>query len=173
VLQELGKRPIPGVAAGTYSLLLFWHEALKLRLKVDWMEPAHYLRDRFQQAAGASAAAALPEVREPAHWFDAGLAFDEAEEVLIAAIDDSYPDLNLAERVAVARRESARRLPGLHEPAHFRALIEEAVEARAARQLAPGIREPAHFRRIQDLIGRDEAVQLLDEFLTLLKKYGV
>ncbi len=192
VLQELGKRPLAGIAAGAYPLLLVWHEALKLKLKADWLEPAHFLRPRLPLAVEAAAAKGLPEVREPAHWFDAGVVFDETEQVMIAALDEVYPELNLAERVAVARRASLPYVPGVREPAHFGAgirepahlagvrepahlatLIDDVLEARAASRQVPGIREPAHFRQIQEIIGREDAARLLDEMMGLLRRYGV
>ncbi len=72
---------------------------------------------------------------------------DKEEEILIAAIDEVYLDLKLANRVAVSRRESL--------------------------QFVPGIREPAHFRQIEELLEREDATKLISELITVLKKYGL
>ncbi len=172
LLQEFSKRPAAGVAAGTYTLLLLWHEALKLRLKADWLEPAHFLHEQVGRVVRPPVAN-LPEVREPAHWFDAGIAFDEMEEVLIAAIDEVYTDLRLAERVAMARRVGRIPLPYPGEPVHFRPLPDDLLGAQRAQQALAYVREPAHFRQIQDRLGRERATALLDEMLGLLQRYGV
>ncbi len=174
LFKELGGKDAGKITAGTFNLFLLWHEALKLKLKTDWIEPAHF-RDmgsiRQESATVAELAGQLtPGIREPAHWFDAGIAIDREEEMLIAAIDEVYADLKLAERVAVARRESLKLQPGIREPAHFRELIEDIIDARYGRQLVPGIREPAHFR---DLVERDDLARLLTELVTLIKKRGL
>lgn len=177
IFKEIaGKKGIKA-SAGSYPLFLLWHEALKLKLKADWIEPAHF-RDfraaQIQPAVAEDLAAQLtPGIREPAHWFDAGISLDREEEILIAAIDEVYTDLNLAERVAIARRDTIKYIPGIREPAHFRAIIEELIDARVGRQLVPGIREPAHFRRFDELMEREDATQLLSELTAVMKKYGL
>lgn len=164
-------------SAGSYPLFILWHDALKLKLKADWIEPAHFrtsLNSSLQATVAESVANQLnPGVREPAHWFDAGISLDNEEKILIAAIDEVYTDLKLSERVAIARRETIKYIPGVREPAHFRAIIEDMIEARAGRQLIPGIREPAHFRRFEELLDREDAAQLLAELTAVMKKYGV
>lgn len=174
VFKELTGKSPGKVAAGNYPLYLLWHEALKLKLKADWIEPAHFIRDRFRQDAAIEAIPGQlnPGVREPAHWFDAGIALAREEEILIAAIDEVYTDLKLADRVAVARRESLKFVPGIREPAHFRDILEELVDVRAGRaaQLGPGIREPAHFRK---LLEREDFVRVITELADMMKKYGM
>lgn len=151
LFQEIGDKKLDKVAAGSYKLFLIWHEALKLKLKTDWIEPAHFRvspRIPVQVAVAEDLASQLnPGVREPAHWFDAGITLDKEEEVMIAAIDEVYIDLKLANRVAVSRRE------GL--------------------QFVPGIREPAHFRQIEELLERDDATRLITELTSVMKKYGL
>ena len=165
---------INGVEPGTFKLVS--KEALKLKLKVDWIEPAHYRDFRavaVQTAVVQDLPAQLnPGVREPAHWFDAGFALAKEEELLIAAIDEVYTDLKLAERIAVARRATIRNIPGVREPAHFRDIIEEIIDVRAgkAAQLGPGIREPAHFRQ---LFEREDFVRVITELVDMMKKYGM
>lgn len=186
ILKEIASSKGLKASPGSYPLLFLWHAALKLKLKADWIEPAH-----FKTALGAIRKATVaeslagqlnPGVREPAHWFDAGISLDIEEEILIAAIDEVYTDLKLAERVAVSRRETMKYIPGvrepahfpgIREPAHFRAVIEDLIETRAARQLNPGIREPAHFRRFEELLEREDAAQLLSELSAVLKRYGL
>lgn len=175
ILKELAGTTPGKVAGGTYSLFFLWHEALKLKLKADWIEPAHFipgrLRDIVQQAVPGEL---VPGVREPAHWFDAGITLAREESLLIAAIDEVYTDLKLAERVAVARRESLKYVPGIREPAHFREFLEEAIVTRSGgRQLVPGIREPAHFHKFAELLDREDALRLVAELTDVLKKYGL
>jgi hypothetical protein len=121
---------------GTYKVSLLWHEALKLRLRTDWMEPAHYLprggglRERIRpevkepahwQGGGGSGISVRPEVLEPAHWFTPGLDIAVEDKVLISVIDEVYPDLRLVQRIGGIReriRDVIR--PEVKEPAHFR-----------------------------------------------------
>lgn len=42
VFKEISGKKLGKVAAGSYKLFLIWHEALKLKLKTDWIEPAHF-----------------------------------------------------------------------------------------------------------------------------------
>ncbi|GLI39946.1 hypothetical protein KI811_01770 [Geobacter hydrogenophilus] len=175
ITKELTGNSPGKVAAGSYSLFFLWHEALKLKLKADWIEPAHFIPDRLRDVVQQAVPEELvPGVREPAHWFDAGIALAREEEILIAAIDEVYTDLKLAERIAVARRENLKFVPGIREPAHFRDMLEEVIVARSgAQQLVPGIREPAHFRRLAELLDREDALRLVAELTEVLKKYGL
>lgn len=116
-LEMLRDDSIPSLKVGTYKLYLFWFEALKLRLQADWMEPAHVVA----QIRPELIARVRPEVREPAHWFDPGIAIDAEETVLISVIDEVYPELRLADRIAVSR-EAIRVRPEVIEPAHYRQL---------------------------------------------------
>lgn len=151
LFKEIASKKVGKVAAGSYKLFLIWHEALKLKLKTDWMEPAHFRanpRIPVQAQVSEELANQLnPGIREPAHWFDAGFALDREEELLISAIDEVYVDLKLANRVAVSRRESL--------------------------QFVPGIREPAHFRQIEELLEHEDAGRLINELTAVLKKYGL
>lgn len=184
ILKELTGKSVGKVAAGSYSLYLLWHEALKLKLKADWIEPAHFvpgIREPAHVIPGIREPAhfipeqLIPGIREPAHWFDAGITLAREEELLIAAIDEVYTDLKLAERVAVARREGLKFVPGIREPAHFRDILEDVIVTRSggARQLVPGIREPAHFHKLSELLDREDAVRLVAELTEVLKKYGL
>jgi hypothetical protein len=126
----------PSISPGTYNPYLIWFDALKLKLRTDWVEPAHFrdyfrIRERFAGifrfdwvepahiALGGSALAAVnPDVMEPAHlgptpdpWRD---------RVLIAVIDEIYPELGLVERITRLKDLLRTRVrPDVMEPAHF------------------------------------------------------
>jgi len=109
--------PVPWkVGAGSYQLYLLWHAALRLKLGTAWLEPAHPPHSQLE-ARQVQAGRVPPEVLEPAHWFDAGVAIAASDRILIEAIDTVYPDLRLAERVALTRKLVR---PEVMEPAHFR-----------------------------------------------------
>lgn len=118
--------PLP---AGNFRVYLLWHEALKLRLRTEWMEPAHFRTEWMEPAhftrdprwALQRPQAVKPEVMEPAHWFDPGTRLDAEERVVLSVIDEVYPELRLADRVATVRGQQLERWPGIREPAHFRA----------------------------------------------------
>jgi hypothetical protein len=115
-------KPIKGVEAATYDIYVLWHNALKLRLRTDWMEPAHFRRwlDRMQVSSTRTVKALVPyEVMEPAHWFDPH-PDPWHERLIISVIDEIYSDLRLAEAI-VSIKESVRHLvsPGVREPAHY------------------------------------------------------
>jgi hypothetical protein len=72
-------------------------------------EPAHF---RFPEALGQlgqeAATSFLGRFRpppEPAHWFDPGVLITEAEQVVIVALDEVYPELRLVERISASRLE--------------------------------------------------------------------
>jgi len=160
------------VAAGSYKLVFIWFDALKIKLKHDWVEPAHFREIRLE-IAEELAARVRPEVQEPAHWFDGGIALAQEEEVLIAVIDEVYPELRLADRVAISRQNSRALIPGVREPAHYKNIIEGVLGARYdVRRPIPGVREPAHFGKIADWLENPEKVQLLSELSAILKKLG-
>jgi hypothetical protein len=75
VLKPLHGEPLPTGIAGTYTLNLLWFDALKLKLRTDWMEPVHYLAGISAESIGPqvavkSVATNIYSWREPAHWFD-------------------------------------------------------------------------------------------------------
>lgn len=110
-LKGIEDDPVP-IKAGTYSLYLFWFEALKLKLRTDWMEPAHFRRGRIVARPQPEWAVRVrPEVQEPAHWFDPGTPIAPEERVLISVIDEVYPELRLADRIGDYRRGIGR-MPG-------------------------------------------------------------
>jgi hypothetical protein len=107
--------PVPWkVAPGNYQIYLLWQGALRLKLGTAWLEPAHPTISRLG-VAQAEFGRVPPEVLEPAHWFDSGVAIGVNDRILIEAIDTVYPELRLAERVAFTRRLVR---PEVQEPAH-------------------------------------------------------
>jgi len=128
ITKAMEDLPFKGMAQGRYQIYVLWHDALRLKLHGDWMEPAHFhwmepahvSADRLGLAGQLRQAARVrPEVQEPAHWFDAGWALSVEEAVLISAIDVVYPELRLGAQVA-AYRQMQRPLirPEVKEPAH-------------------------------------------------------
>ncbi len=122
-LQELTRKPFTGVPPGAYRFYLIWYDALKLKLRRDWLEPVHVLQGVLGAVASqrgvAESALVRPEVREPAHWFDPGVAIAIEDAVVISAIDEVYPELRLAERIAADRLAIRQIGPEVKEPAHF------------------------------------------------------
>lgn len=156
-LKPICDELIGSLAVGEYQLYLIWYEALKLKLRTDWMEPAHW---QMKPGWGAREPAHWYRteqvsmgtkpgwgVREPAHWFDPRLEIDLRDALVINAIDQVYPDLKLMDRVAIAR--------GIN------------ISAEAVQRIGPGIREPAHFRKLlQEL---DATV--IDQLIAVLQEY--
>ena len=117
---RLKDRKFSGVPSGAFRFYLVWYDALRLKLSRDWIEPAHVLQGVLNSFVGQSAlsAAVRPEVREPAHWFDPGIAIAIEDAIVISAIDEVYPELRLSERIAADRLAIRRIGPGVMEPAH-------------------------------------------------------
>jgi hypothetical protein len=120
-LQEFGQKPFSGVPAGTYRFYLIWFDALNLKLRFDCCESVHILQgvlgSFMSRQAGISASTLVrPEVREPAQWFDPGLAIVIEDALVIMAIDEVYPELRLAERISAGRLaiSQLRSEPGWH-----------------------------------------------------------
>lgn len=162
--------PVPwkNVAPDTYQLYLVWYDALKLKLRKDWLEPVHYLRETvIEQISGA--ARVRPEVQEPAHWFVPSATIGAEEQVLISAIDEVYPELRLAERIAATRQVLRGVRPEVMEPVHFRTGQTAELALREIgnlfKRVGPGIPEPAHHLTVErDLLAQIEAV---------VRKFGV
>lgn len=124
-VQELTRKPFTGVPPGTYRFYLIWYGALKLKLRRDWLEPVHVIQGLLgsvvsQRGTVASSAQVRPEVREPAHWFDPGVAIAIEDAVVISAIDEVYPELRLAERISADRLMIRQIRPEVMEPVHYR-----------------------------------------------------
>jgi hypothetical protein len=155
------------VSAGKYDLYLVWYDALKLKLRKDWLEPVHYLRGDLAVRISETARV-RPEVQEPAHWFHPSVVIPVEEKVLISVIDEVYPELQLAERIATTRQWLRKVQPDVMEPAHVGTGRTAELALREIAQLfkrvRPDIPEPAHFR----LAERD----VLAEIEALVRRYG-
>jgi len=117
---RLKDKKFAGVPAGSFRFYVIWYDALRLKLNRDWIEPAHVLQGLLNTLLTQPVATTFvrPEVREPAHWFDPGIAIAIEDAVVISAIDEVYPELRLAERIAADRLAIRRIGPGVMEPAH-------------------------------------------------------
>jgi hypothetical protein len=165
--EALNPQPLPpqqkdvNISTGSYQIYLFWYSALKLRLRTEWIEPAHVAISAEQ----AFARLPMSYPKEPAHWFDAGSFLPQEEVVLIDAIDTVYPELKLADRIS-ATRSLFRFRPGVREPAHFRPEIREPAHFR------PEIREPAHFRPGEQAVMAERALEVLAQVAAMLRRTG-
>jgi hypothetical protein len=136
-------------APGEYMIQMIWFDALKLRLRTDWIEPAHFrdyqrLHERFRDIlkfdwiepahvvlGGSGQIAVNPDVIEPAHFKPSTDPW--REKVLVAVIDEVYPELRLIERMAKLKDYLRLKVrPDVIEPAHFhdlrRRLPDEALK---------------------------------------------
>ena len=147
-LSKIKETPIKA-SAGKYSLYVIWFDALKLKLKTDWMEPAHFKKPALTTSVLTAAnqgsnVAVRPEVMEPAHWFDPQVILQPGEAVLISVMDEVYPELNLASRISAIRDK--------------------------VRVVRPEVMEPAHFRLSEQI--KDNPAELLKAVKALLEKYS-
>jgi hypothetical protein len=147
------------VTEGVYNVYLIWLDALKLRFRTDWVEPAHFhdylqLQDRFRDVlrfdwvepahvalGGMMPSPVDPDVMEPAHLKPALQPW--REKVLLAVIDEVYPELRLIDRISKLKDILRHRVP-------------------------PDVIEPAHFREFAQRL----PAELLAEFEALLRKHG-
>ena len=136
-------------ASGEYLLQMIWFDALRLRLRTDWIEPAHFrdyrrVRESFRDISkfdwvepahvvlgGSGQIAVDPDVIEPAHFKPT--ADPWKEKVLVAVIDEVYPELRLIDRIAKLKDDLRIKVrPDVIEPAHFhdlrRRLPDEALK---------------------------------------------
>jgi len=103
-LQEFSKKPFSGVPAGKYRFYLIWYDALNLKLRCDWCEPAHVLQGVLGSIIAQRPVGAVPpEVLEPAQWLDPGVVIAVEDGLVIMAIDEVYPELRLADRISAGR----------------------------------------------------------------------
>jgi hypothetical protein len=144
-LEKLKSEHFPKVSAGVYNFYLIWFDALNLKLGTHWMEPAHPPTLQLAQEIRSQRVSQVrPEVREPAHWFDPGIAISPEDAVLISVIDSVYPELHLIDRVAGSRQ-----------------FIRQ--------QVRPEVQEPAHFRQVELPAGGLKAEDLVAKIRSLLK----
>ncbi len=124
---EMGNKKFPErIAAGEYRIYVFWLDALKLKLRTDWMEPAHFGRfDKFKYrdiahiGGPGDITAVKPEVQEPVHWFDPGFKLSAEEMILVSVIDEVYPELRLIDKIRSIRQLALKWVkPEVMEPVH-------------------------------------------------------
>ena len=163
-VEELMTPQIPLPPPRTYRLYLFWFEALKLKLRTDWMEPAHFsvgltpeeIRWAKEWLKHKEMVKKVEELEkdifviprpweEPAHWFDPGTLIAAEERVLISVIDEVYPELRLVDRIS-----------------HYRHGMGRVAEmSKFARAMADPTPEPA-----------EPPQEMLAELKELLRRYG-
>lgn len=140
---------------GEYSIYLFWFDALKLKVKTDWLEPAHIQRGWIEPAHFLTEEPVFrspisqktgrqPVVGPPSEpLLNLGAITTVQERILISAIDEVYPELMIAKRLSpeMAPYEVTE---GVSEPAHY--LTRSARPQMAQQAVAHDVQEPAHFR---------------------------
>jgi len=102
-LTRLVGQNVAGVSAGTYNLYAIWQAALSLVLQHYWLEPAQPGTVLGTGELQLQAFKRAPGTQEPAHFLDAAIQLTAEDTIVIAAIDQVYPELRLAERIAHAR----------------------------------------------------------------------
>jgi len=159
-LKKFLDDPLPIKKAGTYQLYFLWFEALKIKLRTDWMEPAHVGRTgggpriptHWLEPAhwGPTKLPPIREVvwesHEPAHWFNPGVQLNVEEKILIDVIDEIYPELRLIEQIGTIRTRF-RTVPDV-------------------------VKEPVHYRTDPGKFMETPQEGLFTELSALLKKYG-
>ncbi|MBN2527220.1 MAG: hypothetical protein JXR76_12570 [Deltaproteobacteria bacterium] len=158
-LGELAKENCKA-SPGEYSIYLFWFDALKLKVKTDWLEPAHIQRGWlepahfltepaiFRSSVGKSPERSPVADPPPEPLLNLGAITSVQERILISAIDEIYPELMIASRLNPAAGQFAV-TEGVSEPAHY---LHRSASPRMAQQaVAYDVQEPAHFRWRPDL----------------------
>jgi len=113
------------LSAGEFKIYLFWYEALRLRLRTEWMEPAHY-RNIFQievlkYRELQQFKVRTPVLPEPAHFFNPLIPISDEELILVNVIDQVFPELQLVEKISKARLYSRKFInPEVMEPVHIK-----------------------------------------------------
>lgn len=150
-LKEYKGRALQNVLPGAYDFYLIWSNALLLKILHD---PHERVAEPIFRGVQTSQPAAFvgPEVREPAHWFDPGVALPVEDVLTISAIDVVYPEFRLAERISASRMAFRRLGTYPNEPPHV---------------VRPEVREPAHFK---DTASRES---FLEELRAIFQKYGM
>jgi hypothetical protein len=179
--EPLAADPTPEPASVAYDFRLIWANALRVRFRTEWLEPAH-IRPWLEPAHVGQ-----PWL-EPAHWIldphpdPWRQAFAPwKERVLLSVLDEVYPELQLMARVTeVKAMVRARRWhvgPGIPEPAHVdpsqrldpRLLAELVRAVRRRVPVVPEVEEPAHLADW----ARRLTPELIKELDAVLKKYGM
>ncbi len=145
-MAALKDDPFPFPSPGSYKLQLLWFDALKVKLRTDWCEPVHFYRswsDRYGRQDMV-----VPHVREPVHWFDPGYRIEAEESVLISVIDEVYPELQIADKIAAHRKANREDVfPDVREP------VQEVPRGTARSR-------------------RDQPMDVLSEIANVLRRFG-
>jgi hypothetical protein len=150
MVREFAGGAFGKASPGSYRFYLIWYDALALKLRRDWVEPAHVLQTLASAIArpGLTASeigAVIPECCEPAQWFDPSITLAVEDVLSISAISQVYPELRLAERVSADRMLIRQIRPHVMEPVHFSPYVREPAHFLQS-MVRPEVREPAHFR---------------------------
>jgi len=157
----LGPLNVAGALAVVSVVIAFalWYPALKLRLKTDFMEPAHLTAWKepahpgvgflgsMQAELSRSYVGNVPFRGEPVHWFDPGYTIAAEEAILIHAIDEVYPELRLTDRITAGRQAARARV-------------------------RPEIPEPAHYRQLGKALESEQGQNIAAEITAILRRYG-
>jgi hypothetical protein len=114
LLQGFAKKPLGSVDSGTYRFYLIWRDALKLKLELNW-------------AAFVSLQPTIvfpPIPNEYTQWFEPGIAIAIEDAVAILAINETYPDLRLVERIS-SNRLAIAQMRLSHHPSEKPAFLEQ------------------------------------------------
>lgn len=179
-LSEMQKMQFPErISAGEYRIYIFWLDALKLKLRTDWIEPAHFRRfSQLERLAymkatqsGYTEEAVKPDVQEPAHWFDPWVKLPVEELILVSVIDEIYPELRLIDKVRSFKDLARFRVrPDVMEPVHY--YVRPELMEPAYYKVRPEVIEPVHQRiPVQD-IQVDKLKGLLSQLGEMLRNYG-
>lgn len=160
--------------ASTFDIYVIWYDALRLKLKTHWLEPAHFfgLKPNYEQYTLQNKPT-LWDMREPAHWFDPRIKIELGELLHISVIDEVYPELKLSERIMYSRDYAKRQFgPGMHEPVHSPYDAKLMVDQRLTGRYPSEIQEPVHFKGLDERLSADKLPAFLAELNALLKRYG-
>ncbi len=189
VLNEalaLKKDKISGVRAGTYEIKLLWLEALKIKIKTDWVEPAHFRS--YDRLFSVKRKELDPYVHEPVHYYP-GLELDVEAQLLAHVLDEVYPELKIADRIKMDKEILAQggyyrsdptpqpikaKFSPWQEPVHFPERISETPDRLKFLRYYRDWVEPVHFREdlSERFTPRNLEGNVLRELSSVLKKYG-
>jgi len=190
VLNEamaLKKDKISGVRAGTYEIKLLWLEALKIKIKTDWVEPAHFRS--YDRLFSVKRKELDPYVHEPVHYYP-GLELDREAQLLAHVLDEVYPELKIADRIKIDKEmllaqgryyktdptpePSTATFSPWQEPAYFSDRIPEISNRLKPLRYYRDWVEPVHFREnfAERYTPRGLDENALRELSSVLRKYG-
>ncbi len=98
-----------------YHLYAIWQATLSLVLQHYWLEPAQPGTILGTGDLQVQAFKRPPGVHEPAHFLDAAMQLMAEDTIVIAAIDQVYSELHIAERIAAARTATRPVSPHVQE----------------------------------------------------------